>query len=443
MPAQQCNAIPPHDERAEAGIIGAMLCDEKAAEVVPQLISPADFYLPHNVTIYIAAVQLAKSLDIITLRDKLETDGNLERVGGERKLRSLLADVPSAVNFEAYCRIVREKAALRRTIVGLVQALELAERGDEHGAHAIVESLQRQRQSGAAQQTEPQDMQELAGRVVAEVLDGKSRQLVGLPTGLANGKFDELTEGIQPSRFWTLAAYPGYGKSTLISAMVRGFRARNKDAGQPLVFTTEMQPLMYCYGLVAALVGVPLRKVFKSQLTDGDKDRLRKVLAGGMLEGIKIVYAAGWRTRQVLDVARRHRETFGLPLCVVDMASLLRSDSESADKYAKMDAIAESFPSMAQELNTCLIAVAHIRKKPAGAKNATPDMDEIRDTASFAQFSDRILMLHRVMDESPFAPPRTITKIIQVKDRLFGDNRTLSVEWSNVTGEYREVKDDD
>ena len=114
--------LPPYNEEAETGVIGAALLDY--ALVVPDAIgkygiTPQSFYIPRLRKIWEAIVGLhekARPIDSLTVTDQLLQNGTLEAVGGGVILNRIIDATPTAAHAEYYCEIVRTKAALRNLI---------------------------------------------------------------------------------------------------------------------------------------------------------------------------------------------------------------------------------------------------------------------------------------------------------------------------------------
>ena len=93
--------VPPHDEEAEQAVLGSMLTDSDAVMSAVEVLKPDAFYRDDNKTIYQAILNLynkSEPVDIITLKDELETMGKFEQVGGFEYLASLPDKVPTTAN---------------------------------------------------------------------------------------------------------------------------------------------------------------------------------------------------------------------------------------------------------------------------------------------------------------------------------------------------------
>lgn len=116
--------IPPQNTEAEMAVLGSMLIEEGAISRAAEHLTAGDFYQESHKTIFSAITQLhdaSKAVDLITLVEKLKSDGVLEAIGGAAYLAGLANAVPSAANVEQYAQIVKEKNILRLVIAQAAQ----------------------------------------------------------------------------------------------------------------------------------------------------------------------------------------------------------------------------------------------------------------------------------------------------------------------------------
>jgi len=109
----------PHSGDAERSVIGSMLIDSDACELVCILLSEEDFYVPAYATTFKAIRDLqsaGKAVDLVTLIEILEQRSEIEIVGGMTALLDLITFVPTAANVKHYVEIVREHSNRRKVI---------------------------------------------------------------------------------------------------------------------------------------------------------------------------------------------------------------------------------------------------------------------------------------------------------------------------------------
>ena len=76
---------PPHDERAERSVLGAMLLNQDVVVDIVDRLHAEDFYFPAHQLIFRAIVDLysdASEIDVLIVSGRLDRLNQLERVGG-------------------------------------------------------------------------------------------------------------------------------------------------------------------------------------------------------------------------------------------------------------------------------------------------------------------------------------------------------------------------
>ena len=121
--------VPPHSIEAEQSVLGGLMLDNERLDDVAERVVADDFYTRPHRHIFTEMARLQESgspIDLITLAESLERQGQLDSVGGFAYLAELSKNTPSAANISAYADIVRERAVVREMIS---VANEIAEAG--------------------------------------------------------------------------------------------------------------------------------------------------------------------------------------------------------------------------------------------------------------------------------------------------------------------------
>src|SRR3990170_1166456 len=111
--------IPPQAVEAEQAILGALLLDKEAVHKAIDIVYEDVFYKEAHGKIYAAIISLYDNnqpIDLITLAEGLNKKKQLEEIGGRSYLADLASCVATSANIEHHCRIVLEKAILRKLI---------------------------------------------------------------------------------------------------------------------------------------------------------------------------------------------------------------------------------------------------------------------------------------------------------------------------------------
>ncbi len=123
--------LPPQDLDAEQSVLGAMMLNENAVDVVTEIVRPNDFYRESHAVVYTAIQSLYgknSPVDAITVGDELATLGKLDDVGGTPFIYALIDATQAVANVRRYAEIVHDLAVIRRLIGA---GMEIAQLGYE------------------------------------------------------------------------------------------------------------------------------------------------------------------------------------------------------------------------------------------------------------------------------------------------------------------------
>jgi len=110
--------------QAEQSVIGSLLMDNQAWDVISDKINAGDFCSHAHQLIFQTIKKLTENTqpcDIVTMSDELRRIGELDNVGGIAYLSNLLEDTPTAKNIEAYVSILVKKSLRRRITKATVE----------------------------------------------------------------------------------------------------------------------------------------------------------------------------------------------------------------------------------------------------------------------------------------------------------------------------------
>src|SRR3972149_1191675 len=111
--------LPPQALEAERSVLGAILIDSGAMNLVAEFLRPEHFYEPANKTIFSAMLTLFEKqqpIDVVTLQDGLKKTDSMSKVGGKSYLSDLKNTVPTSAYVEHYANIVKNHYVKRKLI---------------------------------------------------------------------------------------------------------------------------------------------------------------------------------------------------------------------------------------------------------------------------------------------------------------------------------------
>ena len=211
--------LPPHSLEAEQSVLGGLMLAEDAWDEIAGRLSEEDFYREDHRLLFRGLADLADTgqpRDVVTLTEWLRSRDLLDKAGGATYIGNLAADTPSAANIRAYAEIVRERSVTRQLIGAGTAITELGFTAEGRSASDILDEAEKRifaiAERGRSGGTAVAGLGDLLTRAVEriEYLYENQGKFTGLATGL--NKFDELTNGLQPSDLIIVAGRPSMGK---------------------------------------------------------------------------------------------------------------------------------------------------------------------------------------------------------------------------------------
>jgi replicative DNA helicase len=404
--------VPPQNLEAESSVLGGILLENEAINLVLELLRAEDFYRESHRKIFRAMIELSdrtEPVDVITLSECLKNRGELEAVGGSAYLASLNDFVPTAANIAYYARIVREKSILRHLIHA---ATEVATKG--YDATSNVEELLDSAEKAIFDITEQRikgsfvkvgDMMKDSIKMVEKLFERKT-MITGVPTGFKD--FDAKTAGLQPADLIIVAARPGMGKT----AFSLNIAARAAFSGYGVaVFSLEMAKEQLALRLLCSEARVDNARVRTGYLSDRDFPKL--ATAAGKLHDA-LIYIDDTPAISVLELRAKARRLARdrdkkLGLIIVDYLQLMRGTGAAQNREQEISEISRSLKALAKELNVPVMAISQLNRRVEDRNDKTPQLSDLRESGAIEQDADVIAFIYREAAYNPKSDDNTAT----------------------------------
>ncbi|HSX47983.1 MAG TPA: replicative DNA helicase [Candidatus Nanoarchaeia archaeon] len=418
--AENSSRVPPQNAEAEAGLLGSLLVDQDAIIKVADQVSPDDFYVHANGIIYSAILDLYEArqpIDLLTLSNKLEGVGELEKIGGSAYLTDLIDSVPSAAHVEHYGGIVTHKATLRRLIKAAGSITELG--FNENSQLDDLLDKAEQTLFEVSQQNLKQNFVSLSS-VLAESfdrLDGLHRDkntLRGVPTGFR--ELDGLLAGMQKSDLIILAARPSMGKTSLALNIAQHVAVKE---GIPVgVFSLEMSKEQLIDRLLASESGIDSWKLRTGNLEDSDFPKINNAMAVLSEAPFFIDDSAMTNVMEIRTKARRLQAEHDLGLIVIDYLQLMSGRKTSMEnRVQEVSEISRGLKGLARELNVPVLALSQLSRSVESRSPQIPQLADLRESGSIEQDADVVMFIYREDYYQPESERQNIADILIQKHR--------------------------
>ncbi len=416
--------VPPHNLEAEASVLGSLMLDKDAIIKIADLLKLGDFYKDDHNLIYetmLALYEEREPIDVLSLSNKLEEKGKLEKVGGSSYLASLVNTVPSAVNVVHYAKVVQKKALLRRLITAASDIIELGYDESEDAQKLLDEA--EQKIFAVSQKYIKQDfipiksILELAFNRIDE-LHKSDNTFRGVETHYPD--LDNLLAGLQKSDLIILAARPSVGKTTFALDLARQVGVHSKvPVG---IFSLEMGADQLVDRMIAAQAGVDLWRLRTGKLSsEGAGNDFEKISdAMGILSEAPIFIddSGSLNIMEMRTMARRLQAEHDLGLIIVDYLQLMEGRSSRGDnRVQEISEISRGLKQLARELNIPVIALSQLSRAVESRPDQIPKLSDLRESGSIEQDADVVMFLYREDRVKPDTPNKGIADVIIAKHR--------------------------
>ncbi len=431
--AADIQKVPCHPE-SERSVLGAMLRSREAALLAIETLQPDDFYDPANREVYSAMQTISSAsrpIDLVTLDEELTRRGKLDTVGGAAYLVELSRCVPSAVNAQAYIRIVDEKSTLRKLIRASEAIIKACYAGEEE-TQDILELAEKQiyditMRKGGEELVAIQPIL-LKTFEKIELLVKNHGRVDGVESGYT--ELDELLTGFHPGEMILIAGRPAMGKTSIGMNFVENAAIRcGKKAA---VFSLEMPAEQLAMRMLCTEARVDMQRVRRGQIDDDEWEKLCDAMISIGQSAIFVDATPGISVSQIRSKARRLQLERGLDIILIDYLSLMTGVGSFGSRQEEVAQISRSLKALAIELGVPVLALQQLSRAPAGRSNHRPLLSDIRESGAIEQDADVVMFIHREDYYEPETAEKNIAELIVAKQRN-GSLGTVKLGWK---GEY-------
>ena len=430
----------PKNIEAEQNVLGCLILEpERVWPLVSPVLASDMFHQRRHRVLYDTMCELmnkAEPCDVVSLANRLEERGDMERAGGRLYLNELVDRVTTTASVEYYAEIVWRKAALRSLIEagGRIAELGYDETNEIDevlgNAEALLLRISRSMKGGGIR-----TLAEIVGPTLDHMTAVIENGFNGLPSGLTN--LDHFIRGFRPG-LYVIAGRPGMGKTTL------GLDIAYRQAGMahPEMPTRNIRP-----GIISIeMEGVGLVE----RLASRELGRNWEVVPSGTtkMEWLRSVNAAIARVRErgiVID-DRPHNSIQTVAGAIYEMLAKHKVDIIYID-YIQLVGHADRYDNREQELAAVMRKLAHIRKeaeiplvvlaqlnrKCEDSADKRPMLSHLRESGAIEQDADVVILCYNPGKYDM----EGAHELIIAKNRQ-GSTGTVYVDWNQAAFTFRD-----
>lgn len=408
--------ILPHNDEVERNILGAILIDKDAIVSVSEVLSPSDFYSEINSIIYEAMIVLyeeRKPIDLLTLTEIFKKKKQLRKIDSSY-LTDLVDKVLTAVNVEAYAKIVKEDATKRSLIRAGTKVAELGYEDDKEVkeildlAESSIFSISQSHIKGGFVPLKV-SLTESFDRI--DELQKRGAGFRGVRTGFID--LDNLLSGMQKSNLLILAARPGQGKTALVLNIAQYIALKEK---KPVgIFSLEMSKEELVDRLLIAQSDVDAWRLKTGKLTEEDFTKLSQAMGELAEAPLFIDDTPGLSILEMRSKARRLQIEHDLGLLVVDYLQLVDPGRRYENRVQEVSIVSQSLKNLARELNVPVLAASQLSRAVEHRGERRPQLADLRESGAIEQDADVVMFIYR--PDIEITTPHIPSKLLVAKHR--------------------------
>jgi replicative DNA helicase len=397
--AKEHGKLPPQALDLEESVLGALMIERDALTTVIDILQPVSFYKESHQKIYSAIQELfqkSEPVDLLTVKNQLKLNAELEAVGGAYYITKLTNNVASAANIEFHARIISQKYIQRELI--RISTETITDAYDE--TSDVFDLLDKAEQDlfSVAQGNIRKSFDAMPSLVqlakeqikkAGEKGDGVN----GVPSGFA--ELDRLTSGWQASELLILAARPGMGKTAFVLSMARNIAV---DQGLPIaIFSLEMSSLQMVMRLVASETGLSSDKLKKGNLAQHEWEQLNAKVSALTEAPLFIDDTPGLSVFELRAKARRLKAQHNIQMIVIDYLQLMHAGGkDGGNRQEEISIISRSLKVLAKELQIPVIALSQLsRAVETRGGDKRPMLSDLRESGAIEQDADMVMFIYR------------------------------------------------
>ncbi len=449
--ANEAGKLPPQAQELEDSVIGALMIEKDAYGTVADLLRPEVFYKDQNRMVFEAIRELAakdQPIDVMTVGEKMKTQGTLEKAGGLVYLADLSRRVASAAHLRYHAQIIAQKATARDLIAMAAQIEEKA-----YDETQDIDDLMQEAEAGIfeiTQRSQKRDVTQI-DPVIEEAFKRmeKAAQNTGSISGIPSGfhALDKITSGWQTPDLVIIAARPAMGKTAFVLSMAKHMAI---DREIPTaIFSLEMSNVQLVNRLIMNVCEIEGEKIKTGKMSKADSQKLNTKI--NIMKG-KPLYMDDTPSLSIFELrskARKLVHDHGVRIIIIDYLQLMNAQGSSfGSREQEVSIISRGLKGLAKELDIPIIALSQLNRgveARTGIEGKTPQLSDLRESGAIEQDADMVCFIHRpeyyhiYTDEKSAKDLRGLAQIIVAKHR----NGATDSIWLRFRGKYAKFQNED
>lgn len=391
--------LPPQAIDLEEAVLGAMMIDKEAIDMVIDILHSKVFYKEQHALIYNAMFDLFKQslpTDLLMVSEQMRKEGTLDAIGGDYYLINLTQKVASSAHVEHHARIVLEKY-IKRVLIGISTEIIEESYDDTADVFDVLDGAETKLFEIAQGNLKKSsvDAQTLVSQAISKIEEiGKKEGMSGVASGFT--KIDEITAGWQASDLVIIAARPGMGKTAFVMSMAKNMAIQFDIP--VAIFSLEMSSVQLITRMISSETGLRSEKLRKGDLQPHEWEQLSVKVKNLTKAPIFIDDTPSLSIFDLRAKARRLVSKHGVKVIIIDYLQLMTAsvNTKSGNREQEISTISRGLKALAKELSVPVITLSQLSRAVetrGGVKR--PLLSDLRESGAIEQDADIVSFIYR------------------------------------------------
>lgn len=390
--------IAPQAPELEEAVLGAILIETEAFNIIDEHLTGADFYVKANQVIFETAKKLhqeRKPIDMLTVVEELHRENKLEAVGGPVYIAQLADKVGSSAHIEFHSRIIKQKAVERKTIENLYNGIKQIQEGEDIGDVLFHTSkqLEVQQEALVGKQTSlhlSNALSESISNMYERVSLFDQGKQSGINTGLS--KLNKATNGWQNSELIIIAARPAMGKTAFLLHFAK---VAAKEGIPVALFSLEMSNVSLSDRLILSECNIDADNFKSGQLTMEETEEIEKAVGHLWNLPIYIDDNASVTMDYIRARSRILHKQGKCDMVLIDYLQLASDIGRNQSREQAISQMSRTAKIIAKELDIPVILLSQLNRSVESRADKKPLLSDLRESGAIEQDADKVIFIYR------------------------------------------------
>lgn len=392
--------VPPASEELEKAVLGAVMIEKEAYNLVESIITADDFYNDKHKHIFKAIENLSRRnnpVDMLTVTDELRSLKKIDECGGEYYIALLTSEVSSAAHLEYHARIIKQKSIARKitTICGKIGAMAF---DDSFDVSEVLEELEKSvtEINNNALGSHSEDIYSVLEKTLDYIEQVQVKKQSGenlfITTGI-KALDNALNGGWQYPDLIILGGRPSMGKTQFAVHFAKYASMHDKEC---LFISIEMTAIQLALRMITEDERINFYNIKTGNVTNDEWSAIEEKTSS--LLNLNLHIADSYKIRNlsaIKSLARERSRKSNLGLLVIDYLQLIETNSKHQTRDLEVGHITRELKSLAKELNIPIILLAQLNRPQKGVEIKEPKLHDLRESGNIEQDADIVIFPHR------------------------------------------------